>query len=143
MINDLHRAAQSSGSYAAVNDSSYADDACLEAAKMLQAQRQKRFSYFSNRAMFTDLCWDILLCLFIGDAEARSASLGELSGAANCSPSTALRWLNVLVEEGIVRIVNHSEHVPEIGVALSAQGHSTMRRYLIDVATDSAPAMQP
>lgn len=118
------------------SDRSLADDTRADTAKRLYAERQRRLSYFSNRPMFTDASWDILLCLFIGGAEARPAFLGELSSAANCAPSTALRWLYVLAEEGLVNIVKHSEHLPEIGVALSTHGRATMSRYLSDVSTD-------
>ncbi len=108
----------------------------VDTARRLQAQRQRRLSYFSNKSMFAEPSWDILLCLSISQAEAGVVCLGDLSISANCAPGTALRWLNVLAEEGLVSIVKHSEHLPEIGVALSAQGKAIMCRYLIDVSTD-------
>lgn len=108
----------------------------IETAKRLLADRQRRLTYFPNRAMFAEPCWDMLLCLFIGEADVRLAHLGELSSAANCSHGIALRWLNGLAEGGLIRIVNHSEHLPAIGVALSSQGHAMMSRYLSDLRAD-------
>lgn len=111
-------------------------DAILETAKKLVAERQKRLTYFPNRALFAEPCWDILLCLFIEESGARLVNVGELSSAANCSQDVAFRWLNVLAEEGLISIVSHSEHLPAIDVALSAQGHAMMSRYLSDLGAD-------
>ena len=120
----------------ASNTASLPEGSCLQIARKLLMQRRRRLSYFSNSSMFAEPSWDILLCMFVAQAEARPASLGELSIAANCAQSTALRWLNVLTEEGLVSIVNHSENLPEIGVGLSAQGYAAMSSYLSDLSTD-------
>ena len=47
--------------------------------------------------------WDIMLDLFACEAKGRSVSVSSAAIGANCPPTTALRWLDVLEERKLIR----------------------------------------
>ena len=52
--------------------------------------------------IFQDLAWDMLLDLYVSEAEGRRVSVTSLTIASGGPPTTALRYLDKLVAHGLV-----------------------------------------
>ena len=75
----------------------------LARARAAFRARRVRDQAFGNvRALFSEPAWDMLLQLFIWREEHRVARADELTAAAAAPVSTAIRWLDVLISEGLV-----------------------------------------
>lgn len=66
--------------------------------------RRMRENFFPSD-LFADPAWDILLDLTLARIEARVTSVSSVCIAASVPNTTALRWLNNLLENGIVQRV--------------------------------------
>ncbi len=87
--------------------------------------RRLRDQYFSGE-LFADPAWDMLLDLLLARMEQRMVAVSSLCIAAAVPPTTALRWIKRLTEEGIfVRTAD-----PRDG-----------RRVFIDLSEEAAAAM--
>lgn len=64
-------------------------------------QRRHRIKFFDS-GYFGEPGWDILLDLFIARADGRQISVTSACIAADVPPTTALRWVSILEEEGLV-----------------------------------------
>jgi DNA-binding MarR family transcriptional regulator len=84
---------------------------------------------FFDAALFADPAWDILLDLYMAKLEQRRTSVSSLCIAARVPATTALRYINSLVERGmIVRTENHLDH-RVVYVHLTEPTFETMRQY--------------
>ena len=91
---------------------------------MIRARRL-RDQYFSGE-LFADPAWDMLLDLLLARLEQRTVAVSSLCIAAAVPPTTALRWIKRLTDEGIfVRTAD-----PRDG-----------RRVFIDLSDEAADAM--
>ena len=68
--------------------------------------RRKREKYFNNQQLFSEPAWDILLDLFSSHLRGLNISIKSASLAAQVPLSTALRWINILEDEGLIERVN-------------------------------------
>lgn len=66
---------------------------------VLKARRQR--AKFFNPELFADPAWDMLLDLAAALQEGKVVSVSSLCIAAGVPGTTALRWINVLIEEGL------------------------------------------
>ena len=64
--------------------------------------RRRRESIVGEKDMFSDPCWDILLDLFIAHGKNRQISITSACLAAQVPASTALRWITVLEQMGLI-----------------------------------------
>ena len=62
--------------------------------------RRLREHYF-DAALFADPAWDMLLDLMAASLEDRRVSVSSLCIAANVPPTTALRWIKAMTDQGI------------------------------------------
>ena len=69
-------------------------------ARIIRARR-RRGKYFPAH-LFSDPAWDILLSVALADLEQQRISMGELCDAADAPRTTALRYLQVMIDEGVV-----------------------------------------
>lgn len=102
----------------------------LAHAKRLYAARRKRNHAFAGYDLFGEPCWDILLDLFIAGEERNLIGVSSACIAACCPPTTALRWLGVLYERGLIVRASDPRDARRVNVALSATGTQLMRAYL-------------
>jgi hypothetical protein len=70
------------------------------AGRAMLASRRKMEQYFPN--LFADPARDMLLDLFVAVEEGRDMSVTSCCIAAMVPPTTALRWLALLKEQGLV-----------------------------------------
>jgi DNA-binding MarR family transcriptional regulator len=97
----------------------------VSAIRAMIRARRLRDQYFSGE-LFADPAWDMLLDLLLARLENRTVAVSSLCIAAAVPPTTALRWIKRLTEEGIfVRTAD-----PRDG-----------RRVFIDLSEEAAQAM--
>lgn len=70
-------------------------------ARQLHKERRLRASYFAAD-LFGEPAWDMLLDLFASDEEAKPISITSACHGAGAPPSTALRYLNAMLELGLI-----------------------------------------
>lgn len=71
-------------------------------AEVLLRQRRQREAVFGQH-LFADPCWDMLLDLYVSRSKGlRPVSVSSLCIASAVPATTALRWINALVQEGLV-----------------------------------------
>ena len=74
----------------------------LALAREAYALRRKRVAIFGNPELFGEPAWDILLDLYIAQAEGKPVSVSSACIGSAAPPTTGLRWLGVLADEGLV-----------------------------------------
>jgi hypothetical protein len=75
------------------------------AEKIERASRLRRG--FLPEALLGEPAWDMLLHLFIADQRKELVSATRLCVAAATAPGTAMRWISLLIEEGLVEGTHH------------------------------------
>jgi DNA-binding transcriptional ArsR family regulator len=65
-----------------------------------QKARSRRTDFLSS-SLFAEPGWEMLLELFASAVEQKRVTIGELCIASNVPQTTALRWIDVLLREGL------------------------------------------
>ena len=78
------------------------EEAALVGARSIHEFRRLRNLKFAGHDVFEDPAWDMILAIFIDQMSGRSTSISSACYASNVAQSTALRWINRLVKEGLV-----------------------------------------
>ena len=119
----------------------FADRAAMRSpckvARELLRERRLREEIFGE-SLFSDPSWDMLLDLFASTEEGRSVSVSSLCIAATVPPTTALRWIEVLFERGLVTRSRDPSDGRRVFVRLSPTASTSMVRYLQKVREDFA-----
>jgi hypothetical protein len=106
-----------------------ADRRNLALARQAYALRRKRTEIFGNPELFGEPAWDILLDLYIAHAEAKQVSVSSACIGSASPPTTGLRWLGVLTDEGLVARENDPEDNRRVLVRLTRKGVTAMERF--------------
>jgi hypothetical protein len=100
-------------------------------------QRQLR-GRFIDAEMFADPAWDMLLDLTAARAEHQRVSVTSLCIASGVPPTTALRWIGQMVEDGwLVRIEDDTDRRRAF-VELSDRAADAMARYFAELSIRAA-----
>lgn len=83
--------------------------AFAEMARIAYAKRRKRTTIFGDPELFGEPAWDILLDLYIAQVEEKSVSVSSACIGSASPPTTGLRWLGVLADQGLLE----REHDPQ------------------------------
>jgi DNA-binding MarR family transcriptional regulator len=75
--------------------------ATVRCARQLLGLRRLREEMLGG-SLFADPAWDLLLHLYVESAAGRRVAISELCAAAKVRPTTGLRWINLLVEAGLL-----------------------------------------
>lgn len=70
-------------------------------ANRFYKERYARLKFF-DEGLLGEPAWDILLDLFRHTNSGKQISITSACIASNVAPTTALRWINILVERGLV-----------------------------------------
>jgi DNA-binding MarR family transcriptional regulator len=92
------------------------------------SQRQLRAQVFPAE-LFSDPAWDILLDLAAAHAEHKRVSVTSLCIASGVPSTTALRWIKVLIEAGLLVRIEDTADKRRAFIALSDRGARLMARY--------------
>lgn len=99
------------------------------ALRALIRARRLRDQYFDPE-MFADPAWDMLLDLMLARIERRSVAVSSLCIAAAVPPTTALRWIKRLTDEGLFIRTADPRDGRRVFIDLSDSGAETMSAYL-------------
>lgn len=105
----------------------------LALARKAYALRRKRQAIFGNPDLFGEPGWDILLDLFIAQGEGKSVSVSSACIGSAAPPTTGLRWLGILADEGLVVRENDPEDHRRVLVRLTRAGTAAMERFFEEV----------
>jgi len=67
----------------------------VERAVSALSKRQRRSAYFP-KSFFGEPAWDMLLILYVNERSGTRFTIARLSEQCGASPSTALRWIDIL-----------------------------------------------
>jgi DNA-binding MarR family transcriptional regulator len=97
-------------------------------ARIIRARRSRQH-YFPPH-LFADPAWDILLALALANLEQQRLSVSELCKAADAPHSTALRYIQALMDEGMVVGLPDPLDGRRKFLSLSPEAASQMSQYL-------------
>lgn len=109
-------------------------ETALDAAVRAYEERRKRGRHFDNAQLFGEPAWDILLDLYIHQARNEKVSVKSATIGSGTSATTALRWLDVLDKEGLVRSEEDPSDNRRRLLRLTPEGYESITRYLEEIS---------
>lgn len=103
----------------------------VEEAKNILVRRKTRSSIFPP-SMFDELVWELLLALYIADAERREVTIGGLIQESDGASTTALRWFDYLVAQKLVERRTNPADQRSILARITDLGRSKLEQYLTE-----------
>jgi predicted transcriptional regulator len=91
-------------------------------------QRQLRNRFF-DMGMFADPAWEMLLDLTAARSERKRVSVTSLCIASGVPPTTALRWISVMLSAGLFERVDDEQDRRRALISLTDKGADLMARY--------------
>jgi DNA-binding transcriptional ArsR family regulator len=101
----------------------------ISAIRAMIRTRRMRDQYFSGE-LFADPAWDMLLDLLLARIEQRTVAVSSLCIAAAVPPTTALRWIKRLTDEGIFVRTADPRDGRRVFIDLSDQAADAMATYI-------------
>ena len=95
-------------------------------------QRQLRGRFFDG-GLFADPAWDMLLDLAAARAEYKRVAVTSLCIASGVPPTTALRWIALMTEAGILERVEDETDRRRAFIALTDRSADAMARYFAEL----------
>ena len=95
-------------------------------------QRQLRARFFDGD-LFADPAWDMLLDLAAARAEHKRVSVTSLCIASGVPPTTALRWIALMTEAGMLDRVEDETDRRRAFIALADRAADAMARYFAEL----------
>jgi hypothetical protein len=97
---------------------------------VLYRERRLRIEVFEGSKLFREPGWDMLLDLMTATNKGKRLSVTSLC-IGSCVPlTTALRWIGILEQEGLVTREIDNQDARRFHIALSADGYKKMKKYL-------------
>jgi DNA-binding MarR family transcriptional regulator len=104
----------------------------LSVARFSLETRQGREEHFSP-AMFGEPAWDLLLALYVTQADTPASAVSSLAKSAGIAITTAFRWIDYLEEKRLIQRQRSSDDGRALTVALSEDGRARLEGYFADV----------
>jgi DNA-binding MarR family transcriptional regulator len=111
----------------------FSDDKLATIASSIYGSRQMRADYFKG-SLLTDPVWDMLLHLFVNKIRGHRVSTASLALATSVPQTTALRWIDVLDEERLLRRSAHEDARLQV-VEITPEALQQMRCFIEDSVT--------
>jgi hypothetical protein len=105
----------------------------LAAARRMIRARLRRQNYF-DAALFADPAWDMMLDLFVAEAEGRETPVMNLCLSSQVPETTTLRWVKTLEHAGVVIRQKDEHDQRRVLVRLSPSAAKSLASYLDDIA---------
>lgn len=109
-----------------------------EFVRQVIVARATRRKFFEGD-LFADPAWDILLELYALRCEQRRTSTSKLCLASGVPGTTALRWIEKLVKDGLIEKSPDPFDARRVWVTLSDSGFELMRCYLQQLSSATLP----
>ena len=107
-------------------------------ARAIHRARSLRAEFFPTR-YFSEAGWNILLDLFDAEEAGERVPISAACMASDCPPSTAMRWINFLHEDGLIDRVADSDDKRRIYLELTNKARQAMVDYLDQCAEWDQP----
>ena len=104
-------------------------------SRTVYLERRRRNRTFGDAELFGEPAWDILLDLFHAAKQRKRVSVTSACIAADVPSSTALRWIAVLEQKGLVIRESDPSDARRIFVRLSTVGYGRMVDFFATSAT--------
>lgn len=120
---------------AAADQNDPADDSeqrLLAAIAKSELHNRRRRDSLIRHDLFAEPAWDLLLNLYIEHHGHQPVDVERLCAAAAVPPTTALRWIGILMENDLVTLCPRAGESADAQLELSARGVEEMERYLRD-----------
>lgn len=101
----------------------------LALARRVKAARHGRINFFHSD-LFAEPAWDMMLALYIAEGEGCRLKVSDLCNESGVPPTTALRWIDRLVQLRMVRRRPHPLDARAIFVEIDADTTRKMNGYL-------------
>ena len=121
------------GSDAGSSDEAETD--LLSYAEALYSIRRDRAENFGNRQLFGEPAWDILLDLYIAQTRGKMVSVSSACIASGVPSTTALRYLAVLEEEGMIERQHDPADARRSWIKLTLRGAKAVRKTLLSATS--------
>ena len=99
-------------------------------------QRQLRARFFEGD-LFSDPAWDMLLDLTAARAEHLRVSVTSLCIASAVPPTTALRWINQMIDMGLMQRLSDETDRRRAFIALTDKAADGMARYFAELGNSA------
>ena len=103
----------------------------IDWARSIIEGRRKRFDHFA-KAMFDETAWDIMLALYVGEADGVVPTIARLAREVGAAMTSTLRWVCYLEAQHLVRRASHPDDRRCAILTLTHKGRSAMEAYLFD-----------
>ena len=90
--------------------------------------------------LFSDPAWDMLLALFLAELRQQRVTTTELMKATSASRTTALRWIDALEQDRLIRRRRAPLDARKCFVELSQRGSAALREWVRAVGAGDRPA---
>ena len=100
----------------------------MQVRAMIRAPRLRELYFPAD--LFADPAWDMLLDLMAARLERRQVAVSSLCIAAAVPPTTALRWIKLLTDQGILIRIADPTDGRRVFIELSEQAAEGMMNYL-------------
>lgn len=98
---------------------------CALAERLLRQRRQREAVF--GKHLFADPCWDMLLDLYVSQKIGlRPISVSSLCIASAVPATTALRWIDTLIEEGLMQRQPDPQDRRRVLVRLTSKGEQKL-----------------
>lgn len=108
-----------------------------KAVRKIIHRRHLRARYFSTN-IFADPAWDMLLDLAAAQEEHSRVSVTSLCLASGVPPTTALRWISVLCEAGLVTRIGDTRDKRRTFVVLTESACNSISKYFASLKGEIA-----
>lgn len=113
---------------------------------LIRARRLRTKLLDPTEELFADPAWDMMLDLLAARLENKDIAVSSLCIAANVPPTTALRWISVLSDRGIVRRKPDPKDKRRFFIALSDEKAAALIRWFEEIGpllSSGVPALDP
>jgi DNA-binding MarR family transcriptional regulator len=130
---ELHSMASNSAERVTVSSISQSATTHGQFARLLLRERRDRDLVIAPD-MLGDPAWDMLLDLFCAGEEEKSIPVSSLCLASGVPPTTALRWMALMVEKQLIERLDDHRDKRRVNITLMPETRSALIGYLERVA---------
>lgn len=109
-----------------------------DVARRVYQARRRRGRVFGDETLFGEPAWDILLDLFAAAVHNKRVAVTSACIGAAVPSTTALRWIKVLEDKGLILREDDAADARRTFVRLSPQGYALMLRYFGEMNSGTA-----